>query len=74
MDHPTVSYCDDQAAAELVLAGDAGCNADQKRHLDRAATFAHCSEVARRDAEESGVEDTGSHCCKPVFRAGPDRE
>lgn len=72
MDHPTVSYCDDQAEAELGLASAAKGSANQKRHLDRAGMFAHCSEVARRDAEESGVEDTGSHCCKPEFRDGPD--
>jgi hypothetical protein len=70
MDQPTVAYCDDQAEAELILAGDASDANDRKHHLERAAVFAHCSEVARRDAAHQGVADAGAHCCTPQFQPG----
>ena len=68
MDHLTVAYCDDQAEAELILAGDAGNADDRKHHLDRAAVFAHCSEVARRDTAHQGVANAGAYRCTPKFR------
>lgn len=70
MNHPTVSYCDEQAQAELILAGRACSRIEQKRHLDRAGVFAHCSEEGRRNAEFNGISDFGGHCCILPFRQG----
>ena len=70
MDHPTVSYCNEQAQAELALAGGSCSNSDQKRHLDRAVVFAHCSEEGRRVAELNGVSDVGAYRCSPFFPRG----